>query len=166
MLALVLGMTFGFAASPKKAAKKQKQQRVGLLAKSAAQGNVAELEILLQKKKADGSKYFSQRNYDGAMLMAAKACQLATLQVFFEPKYEITFKDVVLQQAEANASNTRWSKQYYNESFGEGVVRKTHDKTPQQLAAEQKPCDEVISFLEAKQVEKTVGKKLKKDKEK
>ena len=147
-LATLMGVTPSLAGPHSKTDKKQ--ARVVVLCKNAAQGNVKKLEKLLLKKEKDGSDFFSKEDYTDALYTAAYACKLQAVQVLVNPTYKIDFSKQELTEAAGKAIRSKWNKQYYYAPSEEGLVRKTYDKTPEQLAAEQKPCNEVIEFLENK----------------
>ena len=145
-LAVLLGAIPCFA-GPKKAARKQKKQRVELLVKNAEEGKVAELKMLLNRKDAEGKRYFSNLVCQDALEAAAKACQLGSVKVLLDPTYEIKYNKTFLSHVLSVAANTSFLKEYYYEYNGTGAISHSYNKPAEQLAAEQKPCKDVMAFL-------------------
>jgi len=149
-LAVLIGVIPCFAGPRENAIKDKKQIKAVILYKSAARGNTKKLEKLLSKKEKDGSDFFSKKEYRDALYTAAYACKLNAVQVLLSPKYNIDFSKEELTEATGKAIRSKWNKQFYYAPAAEGLERKAHDKTPEQLAGEQAPCNEVIDFLENK----------------
>ena len=163
-LAVLLGAIPCFA-GPKKAARKQKKQRVELLVKNAEEGKVAELKMLLNRKDAEGKRYFSNLVCQDALEAAAKACQLGSVKVLLDPTYEIKYNKTFLSHVLSVAANTSFLKEFEEEYNGVGVTQKSRNKPAEQLAAEQKPCKDVMAYLGNKMQEmdeQAVAKKNKK----
>lgn len=149
-LAVLIGVIPCFAGPRERTIKDKKHAKAVVLYRNAAKGNAKKLEKLLLIKEKDGTDFFSKKEYTDALYTASYACKLNAVQVLLNPTYNINFSKEELTEAIGKAIRSRWNKQYYHASSAEGLERKTYDKTPEQLAKEQAPCNEVIDFLENK----------------
>jgi len=150
MLAVLIGVVPCFAGPREHAIKDKKHAKAVALYRNAAKGNAKKLEKLLLIKEKDGTDFFSKKEYTDALYTASYACKLNAVQVLVNPTYNINFSKEELTEAVGKAIRSKWNKQYYHAPAEEGLERKTYDKTPEQLAKEQQPCDEVIEFLKDK----------------
>ena len=122
-------------------------------------------EMLLNRKDAEGKRYFSNLVCQDALEAAAKACQLGSVKVLLDPTYEIKYNKTFLSHVLSVAANTSFLKEFEEEYNGVGVTQKSRNKPAEQLAAEQKPCKDVMAYLGNKMQEmdeQAVAKKNKK----